>query len=116
MKNSHCPVHSAVSSGLAVFDSLGTMEYSIELSYNVIISGGKFTNLYRITFNVTHLSFPTGSWGNVTYQSYCNDYYCGVTANYYIYKSITIPIFDFSVDVRTESDFEFFTLYATIPH
>ena len=78
---------SAEAYGLASFDSLGTVEYLVELGYRVTVSNGKFTNLTSISFDIPYIS-AAGSWGDTSFPSHCLDYNCGVTANYVITKTI----------------------------
>jgi hypothetical protein len=104
---------SAESYGLASFDTLGTVEYSVELGYRVTVSNGKFTNLTSISFDIPYIS-AAGSWGSTTFPSYCNDTNCGVTANYLITKTVEVGLGDFSFEVKSETDNEIFALLTSL--
>ena len=97
--------------GLASFDTLGTVEYSVVLSYRITISNEVFTGINNISFDIPSIS-TAGSWGNVSFSSYCIDKHCGVTASYLITKSIEIGFGDFSFEVKSETDSEIFSLLA----
>ncbi|EOD00461.1 hypothetical protein [Caldisalinibacter kiritimatiensis] len=99
--------------GLASFDSLGTVEYLVELGYSVTVSNGVFTDLTSISFDIPYIS-AAGSWGNTRFPSYCTDTSAGVTANYDITKSVEIGVGDFSFVIKTETDNEIFALLTSI--
>lgn len=99
--------------GLASFDTLGTVEYLVELGYRVTVSNGKFTDLTSISFDIPAIS-AAGSWGDTSFPSHCLDYNCGVTANYVITKTVEIGIGDFSFEIKAETDNEIFALLTSI--
>lgn len=99
--------------GLANFDSLGAVEYLVELGYSVTVSNGVFTDLDSISFDIPYIS-STGSWGNVSLPFHCYDTSAGVTANYDITKSVELPVGDFSIVIKTETDSEIFALLTSI--
>lgn len=104
---------SAEAYGLASFDTLGTVEYLVELGYRVTVSNGKFTNLSSISFDIPYIS-AAGSWGNTRFPSYCQDTSCGVTANYDITKTVEVGVGDFSFEIKAETDNEIFALLTSI--
>ena len=104
---------SAEAYGLASFDSLGTVEYLVELGYRVTVTNGKFTNLTSISFDIPYVS-AAGSWGNTRFPSYYTDTSAGVTANYDITKTVEIGIGDFSFEIKSETDNEIFALLTSI--
>lgn len=99
--------------GLANFETLGQVEYLVNLGYRVTVSGGKFTNLTSISFDIPYLS-TGGSWGSTSFPSYCDPGSCGVTANYTITKTIYAGIGDFSVPIKAETTREVFALLTGI--
>lgn len=99
--------------GLASFDTLGSLEYRVELGYQVTVTGGKITNISSISFDVPYIG-ASGSWGNISFPSQYTDYSCSVTANYTITKSVTVGVGDFSVEVKSETDYEGFPLVANL--
>lgn len=104
---------SATAYGLASFDTLGTVEYSVELGYKVTVNNGKLTNLTSISFDIPYIS-AAGSWGSTSFPSYCNDTKCGVTANYLITKTVEIGVGDFSFEIKSETDNEIFALLTSL--
>jgi len=104
---------SAEAYGLASFDTLGTVEYLVELGYRVTVTNGSFTDLTSISFDIPYIS-AAGSWGNTRFPSYCTASSCGVTANYDITKTVEIGIGDFSFEIKSETDNEIFTLLTSI--
>lgn len=99
--------------GLASFDSLGTVEYLVELGYRVTVTNGVFTNLTSISFDIPYIS-AAGSWGNTRFPSYYTDTSAGVTANYDITKTVEVGVGDFSFEIKTETDNEVFALLTSI--
>ena len=104
---------SAEAYGLASFDSLGTVEYLVELGYRVTVTNGVFTNLTSISFDIPYIS-AAGSWGNTRFPSHCTNTNAGVTANYDITKTVEIGIGDFSFEIKSETDNEIFALLTSI--
>lgn len=104
---------SAIANGLANFDTLGTVEYQVELGYKVTVTNGKFTNLTSISFDIPYVS-AAGSWGHTRFPSYCKDYNCGVTANFDITKTVEVGVGDFSFEVKSETDNEVFALLTNL--
>lgn len=103
----------AIEGGLASFDTLGTVMYSVELSYRVTVKDGKFTQLNNISFDIPSIG-PAGSWGEVSFSSYCIDEHCGVTASYVITKTLEVGVGDFSFEIKSETDEDIFSLLAYI--
>ena len=104
---------SAQAYGLASFDTLGTVEYLVELGYTVTVSNGKFTKLSNISFDIPQIS-AAGSWGNTRFPSHCEPANCGVTANYDIVKTVEIGVGDFSFEIKSETDNETFALLTSL--
>lgn len=103
----------ATECGLASFDTLGTILYTVELSYRATVKDGKFTQLNNISFDIPAIGVA-GSWGEVSFSSYCIDEHCGVTASYVITKTLEVGVGDFSVDIKSETDEDIFSLLAYI--
>lgn len=103
----------ATTQGLATFDTLGSVEYKATLQYRVTASNGVFTAVSNPTFDIPYIS-AGGSWGKVSLPSYYNGVNAGVTANYTITKTVSIPVGNFSVDVKSETDKEVFALSTTL--
>lgn len=99
--------------GLASFDTLGTVEYTVELGYRVTVQNNKFTQLTNISFDVPYIS-GGGSWGDITIPSYCEDKYAGATANYTITKSVEISVGNFDFEIKSETDNEVFSLITNL--
>lgn len=99
--------------GLASFDTLGTVEYSVELGYKVTVKNGKISNISSISFDIPYIS-AAGSWGKTSFQSYRKDSNCGVTANYVITKTVEIAVGRFSVEIKSETDNEVFALITNL--
>ena len=102
-----------VAGGLASFDTLGTLDYRVELGYRVTVRNGKFVSISSISFDVPYVG-QGGSWGELSLPSYCTDYNCGVTANYVISKSVDLGIGDFGITIKTETDKEYLSLETSI--
>ena len=103
----------AIEGGLASFDTLGAIAYSVELSYRVTVKDGKFTQLNNISFDIPAIG-PAGSWGEASFSSYCIDEHCGVTASYVITKTLEVGIEGFSFEIKSETDEDVFSLLAYI--
>lgn len=99
--------------GLASFDTLGTVEYKAQLQYRVTASNGVFTGVSNPFFDIPYIS-TAGSWGKVSLPSYYSGVNAGVTANYTITKTISVPIGDMSFDIKSETDKEVFALSTTL--
>lgn len=103
---------SAEAYGLANFDTLGTVEYLVELGYRVTLTDGTLSNVTSISFDIPYIS-AAGSWGDTSFPSYASGSHAGVTANYTITKSLEIGIDDFSFVIKSETDFEIFALLTS---
>lgn len=99
--------------GLASFDSLGTVEYLVELGYSVTVTKGVFTNLSNISFDIPYVS-AAGSWGHTRFPSYYTDTVAGVTANYDITKTVEVSVGNFSFEIKSETDNEVFPLLTYV--
>lgn len=99
--------------GLASFDTLGTVEYTVELGYRLTVQNNKFTQLTDISFDIPYIS-GGGSWGDITIPSYCNDKHAGATANYTVTKSVEISIGNFGFEIKSETDNEVFSLITNL--
>lgn len=104
---------SAQTYGLASFDTLGTVEYRAELGYRVVVENGEMVEINSVSFDIPYIS-AAGSWGSLSIPTYCTETNCGATANYIITKTIEIPIGDFSVQVKSETDNEIFALLTEL--
>jgi hypothetical protein len=100
-------------SGLASFNTLGTVEYIAALHYTVTVSNGQITGLNSLGFSVPYIS-TAGGWEDVTIPFYSNANAAGATANYTISKTLEISIGDFAFEIRTEYDNEVFSILTTL--
>lgn len=100
--------------GLASFESLGGLEYSVCLSYTVTVSNGEITGLSSINFDIDWMGFPSGGWEGLSIPFYTTSTHAGATANYTITKSVSIAIGDFEFIIVTESDNEIFSILTTL--
>lgn len=100
--------------GLAEFETLGTLEYTVELGYHVTVEDGEITDVNNISFNITGLD-ASGSWGDTSFPSYHSGTHAGVTANYTITKTVYIPIIgSIEFGVHAEYANEIFALLTTL--
>ncbi len=99
--------------GIAHFGSLPGCEYMVELSYTATVSGGKFTNVSNISFDVPVIG-ASSEWGRLSFPSYCYDTSCGVTANFRITKTVSVPIGNFSFDIKAETSEEVFAVLTSL--
>lgn len=104
---------SAEAYGLASFDTLGTVEYLVELGYRVTLNNGTLSNVNSISFDIPYIS-AAGSWGSTRFPSYANGGNAGVTANYIITKTLEIGLGDFSFEIKSETDNEIFALLTSV--
>lgn len=105
---------SEVASGFASFETLGTVEYIVELGYQVNVSNGAMTGISNISFNIPYISVG-GTWGSISFPSYCYATNAGVTANYVITKTVNVPVIgDVSIGVKAENVNEIFSLLTNL--
>ena len=100
-------------SGEAHFGSLPGCAYMVELSYTATVSGGKFTNVSDISFDVPIIG-ASCTWGRISFPTYCYDTSCGVTANFRITKTISVSVGNFSVDIKAETSEEVFAVLTSL--
>lgn len=103
---------SAEAEGLASFDTLGTVEYIVELGYRVTLNNGTLSNVTNISFDIPFIS-AAGSWSCTSLPSHASGGNAGVTANFLITKTVEISIGDFSFEVKSETDNEIFALLTS---
>lgn len=99
--------------GLARFNTLGTVEYRVELGYRVNVQNGRFTQVTSTRFDIPYIS-AAGSWGDLRMPSHCTSTNAGVTANYTITKSVQISVGDFGFEIKSETDNEIFSLLTNL--
>ncbi len=104
---------SGETAGLASFDTLGTVEYMVSLSYRVNVKNNKITELKSISFDIPYIS-AAGSWGGLALPFHVTDTAAGVTANYTITKTLSIPIGNFEFEIKSETDNEIFALQTRL--
>lgn len=81
--------------------------YSIDLSYTITVSGGKFTKISDI--EVVVYQPASGSWALKSTPQYITDKNAGVTANYVVYNTLSSELFDIVL-----SDDEDFAVIAVL--
>lgn len=99
--------------GLTNFDTLGDVEYIVQLGYQVTVKDGEFTNLTNISFDVINMSVG-GSWGNTRFPSYYSGTSAGVTANFDVTKTVEASVGGYPLIIKTETDNEVFGFYTNI--
>lgn len=106
---------SAIGLGTADCGNLGPVEYTVELGYRATVANNVFTSVNNIYINII-VSTAGGSYSDISFNSYYNNHNCGVTANYKITKSITVPIpgSPFGFDIISDYDLDSFALLTTL--
>ena len=101
-------------SGMAYFDTLGTLEYQLVLEYDVLVLGGKLYEINNTECTLDNISAPSGGIQDVVHTTYCNDTNCGLTVRYVIFKTIGISWNEIPIGLRTEYDNEICGLLTSI--
>lgn len=95
--------------GLASFATLGTGEYKVDLSYNVVVKNGKISSV-----STPKLSFPMMSGGlssdNISINKVPETYKVSVTARYDIVKKANLGM----INIKAETDTEVFGVAALL--
>lgn len=98
--------------GLCDFGNYGAVEYMAYLSYKIKVTGGVMEQVTGISFNIPSIS-TGGGYSNLSFPSYCTGTQAGVTANYHITKTVSIPIGDGGFNLVSESDTENFAVLTS---
>lgn len=98
--------------GLCDFGNYGTVEYSATLGYNIRVQNGTMQSVTGTNFNIPYIS-SGGNWGNLSFPTHCTGSNAGVTANYDITKTISIPIGNGNFDIVSKTDDEFFAVLTS---
>lgn len=101
-----------LASGLVKFNKVGNVEYSIDMSYDVVVKSKKFKSINNMKFDIPYLS-TGGSWGGLSLSPYVTDKSAGVTANYKITKKLNVPVGSIDVPLRSETKADLFALLAS---
>ena len=91
--------------GLASFSTLGTTEYSVQLGYTAVVSGGRFTSVNGISLSFPSMGAATTA-GDFQFPTFVTDNSCGVTAIYTLTKRIGVEVSGYPIGMEAETDID----------
>ena len=103
---------SGQASGLAKFDTLGTAEYIVKLSYKAYVKNNKITQIDSISFDIPYAGPGDVTWGDLTFNQNVTSKSAAVTANYRITKSVSVGKFE--IVIKSEFDPDAFAVLASL--